>query len=48
MVAQLRIIQCKLLLNYRNVFYRNFCKNIYLNRIEDFSVTVSVLVKYKG
>lgn len=49
MVAQLSIMQGKLLFNYRNVFYRKFCKNIYLNsEVKNFSVTVLVLVKYKG
>jgi len=49
MVAQLSIMQCKLLFNYRNVFYSNFYKKIYVNRrVENFSVAVLVLVKYKG
>jgi len=48
-VAQLSIMQCKLLFNYRSIFYSNFYKNIYVNRrVENFSVTVLVLVKYKG
>jgi len=45
MVAELSIMQDKLLFNYRTVFYINVCKNIYLNRrIENFSVTILMLV----